>query len=79
MLLWLWCRLEAVAPIGPLAWETPCTLGVALKRKKEKEKKKEGKRDNILEKILALSRDLKGEGGSQKGQKRENKVSEERK
>ena len=32
-----------------------------------------------MEKILALSRDLKGEGGSQKGQKRENKVSEERK
>ena len=23
-LLWLWCRLAAVAPIRPLAWEPPC-------------------------------------------------------
>ena len=23
MLLWLWCRLEAIALIGPLAWELP--------------------------------------------------------
>ena len=23
MLLWLWCRLAATAPIGPLAWEPP--------------------------------------------------------
>ena len=22
-LLWLWCRLSAVAPIRPLAWELP--------------------------------------------------------
>ena len=22
-LLWLWCRLAAEAPIGPLAWELP--------------------------------------------------------
>ena len=25
-LLWPWCRLVAVAPIGPLAWERPCCL-----------------------------------------------------
>ena len=31
-LLWLWCRLEAVAPILPLAWEPPYAMGVALKR-----------------------------------------------
>ena len=29
-LLWLWCRLEATAPIRPLAWEPPCAAGVAL-------------------------------------------------
>ena len=23
VLLWLWCRLAAVAPIGPLSWEPP--------------------------------------------------------
>ena len=33
-LLWLW--LAAVAPIFPLAWELPCVMGEALKRKKKK-------------------------------------------
>ena len=37
-LLWLWRRLEARAPICPLAWEHPYTAGVALKRKKKKKK-----------------------------------------
>ena len=36
-LLWLWCRLAAVAPILALAWELPYA---ALKRKKKKKKKK---------------------------------------
>ena len=36
VLLWLWCRPAAAAPIGPLAWEPPCATGVALKRKKKK-------------------------------------------
>ena len=41
MLLWLGCRLVAVAPIRPLAWELPYASGSALKRqKKEKEKRK---------------------------------------
>ena len=26
-LQWLWCRLAAVAPIQPLAWELPYALG----------------------------------------------------
>ena len=38
VLLWLWRRLAATAPIGPLAWEPPHAAGVAL----EKEKKKNG-------------------------------------
>ena len=37
-LLWLWHRPTAVAPIGPLAWEPPYTMDVALKRKKKKKK-----------------------------------------
>ena len=37
-LLWLWHRLAAIAPIGPLAWELPCVVGVALKSKKKKKK-----------------------------------------
>ena len=28
-LLWLWCRLPATAPIGPLAWEPPYAAGAA--------------------------------------------------
>ena len=40
-LLWLWCRLTAVAPIRPLAWVLPYTAGSALKNKKKKKKKKE--------------------------------------
>ena len=38
-LLWLWCRLAAVALIGPLAWEPPYAAGAALKRQKTKKKK----------------------------------------
>ena len=34
---WLWCRLAAVALIGPLAWEPPYTAGAALKKTKNKE------------------------------------------
>ena len=41
MLLWLWRRPAAVAPIGPLDWEPPYAASVALKKKKEKKKEKE--------------------------------------
>ena len=37
-LLWLWCRLAAVALIQPLAWELLHATGVALKKEKRKEK-----------------------------------------
>ena len=39
-LLWLWHRLEATVPIGPLAWEPPCAAGVALKRQKDQQQQK---------------------------------------
>ena len=32
-LLWLWRRLAATAPVGPLAWEPPYGVGVALEEK----------------------------------------------
>ena len=39
--MWLWCRLAAVALIGPLACELPYAVGAALKiRKKKKHNKK---------------------------------------
>ena len=34
-LLWLWHRPVATATIGPLAWESPYAMGVALKRQKD--------------------------------------------
>ena len=42
VLLWLWCRPEAIAPIGLLAWEPPYAAGAALRTQK-REKKKKGK------------------------------------
>ena len=35
-LLWLWCRPAATALTGPLAWEPPYAMGVALKRQTNK-------------------------------------------
>ena len=40
MLLWLWRRSVATALNGPLAWEPPHALGVALKNKKKTKQKK---------------------------------------
>ena len=39
-LLWLWRRLEATAPIRPLAWETPYAAGVDLEKTKKKKDQK---------------------------------------
>ena len=41
-LLWLWHRLAAIAPIWPLAWESPYAVGAALKRQKTKNLKIKG-------------------------------------
>ena len=35
-LLWLWRRLAAVAPIGPLAWEPLYAAGAALEKKSKR-------------------------------------------
>jgi len=40
VLLWLWCRPAATAPIRPLAWEPPYATGATLKGQKDKQKKK---------------------------------------
>ena len=34
VLLWLWCKLAAAAPIQSLAQERPHAAGVAIKKKK---------------------------------------------
>ena len=46
VLLWLWCRPAAVAPIRPLAWEAPYAVSVALKDKKTKTKKTKNQNQN---------------------------------
>ena len=38
VLLWLWCRPAATAPISPLAWELPYAASVAVKRKINQQK-----------------------------------------
>ena len=40
-LLWLWCRLVAIAPIRTLAWETPCAVGAAQEMAKKKKKERQ--------------------------------------
>ena len=35
MLLWLWCKPAATAPIQPLAWEPPNAMGVAPRKGKK--------------------------------------------
>ena len=42
MLLWLLlrCRPAATDPIQPLTWELPYSVGVALKKKRQKKKSK---------------------------------------
>ena len=40
-LLWLWCRLAAIALIPSLDWELPYAIGLVLKKKGKSE------RDNI--------------------------------
>ena len=37
-LLWLWCRLVAIAPIQPLAWEPPYAASTALPKQANKRK-----------------------------------------
>ena len=37
LLLWLWCRPAAAAPIRPLTQEPPCAAGVALTSKINKQ------------------------------------------
>ena len=48
-LMWLWYRLAAAAPIGPLAWEPPYAVGAALKKRQKTINKliKKGEEINI--------------------------------
>ena len=45
-LLWLWCRLAATAPIGPLAWEPPYAAGAAQEMSKRPNQTKTKQKNN---------------------------------
>ena len=50
-LLWLWCRPAAAASIGPLAWEPPYAVDMALKGQKTKKKKKNCEWSSVMAQI----------------------------
>ena len=47
MLLWLWRRPVATAPIPPQAWESPCAVGAVLKRHTHAHRLKKKKSDSL--------------------------------
>ena len=53
-LLWLWRGPVAVAPIGPLAWESPYAVAAALEKAKRQKKKKK----KAQEAFFAHSKDI---------------------
>ena len=57
-LLWLWYRLEAKAPVWPLAWESLYAASAALKRQKKKKKKKKSLEIIILSEISQTARHI---------------------
>ena len=54
VLLWLWCRLAAVASIRPLAWDSPYALGAALNRKKQNKTRKTNQKTPHLNSLPLL-------------------------
>ena len=76
VLLWLWHRLEATAPIGPQAWEPPYAAGAALEKANKQTKKtpKASRKEiikireeiNKIEIQRTIERSIKPRGGSLK-------------
>ena len=56
-LLWLWCRLAAVAPIRPLAWTPLYAMGAVLKIQKMK-KNSDIMKVSFLKFFIMLTRNL---------------------
>ena len=68
VLLWLWPRLPATAPIQPLAWEIPYATGAALKRQKKERKNLCLKREYVLQEKQMLCLEKKERKRKQMGQ-----------
>ena len=56
VLLWLWCRLVATAPIRPLAWEPTYAMGSALKKGKKTKRQKDKKKKKTSSENETFSR-----------------------
>ena len=54
MLLWLWCRLAAVALVGPLAWQPPHAAGIAQKKQKTKQNKTKQKNSLYTDAFISM-------------------------
>ena len=54
VLLWLWCRPAAIAPMRPLVWEPPYATGVAVEKAEiqKKNKKQKTKRSVTVHNVL---------------------------
>ena len=58
ILLWLWCRPAAAAPVRPPAWELPYATSTSLKSKKKKKKKKKKKRRGTVMGVPAVAQQV---------------------
>ena len=45
VLLWLWCKAAATAPIRPLAWELPYAAEAALEKAKRQQQQQQQKKE----------------------------------
>ena len=50
VLLCLWSRLAAVAPVRPLDWEPSCAAGAALEKEKKKKKELQSHVNDLIQK-----------------------------
>ena len=55
VVLWLWCRLAAAAPVRPPAWDWEGHGAAVLKKKKRKGKERKGRRKEGREKRKSLA------------------------
>ena len=56
-LLWLWCRLAAIAPIRPLTWELPYAAHAALKTKQTNKQKTKDLKELLFMWVIPIDMD----------------------
>ena len=68
-LLWLWYMPAAVVLIRPLAWETPCAAGAAIKNQNQNQnqRERETERDRERQRETERQRDRERERERERG------------